>query len=444
MERTGNTSQPYRAKDIDACLPDFIIGHGKTSQTKILKSYVNEKVSANLVFCDMPGYKDTESILIDIATSVWINRIAEIANSIRFVLMIQRSTLSEDRGKPFRELLVLIVKLLRNKPQERPLEIAKSILFLFTHMSDPYEDEQEEEDSLKYIQNEVAQIINDVVQMIKISNKTPIELNLLRIINKHLNDKSRYVRVLNPITTNIREMAIFIHGFEQDGKYRGLVPLDKNSNSVQCALSSDIQLSVSYAVERLESDIKEAVVSKLEEKQAKLLNLIRLIDVFVKILKTSQVRAAYDRIMDMLIAEYEDCAKVMSKMIDSTVDSPSFHDILRDDDAKMIALVYKRLKLLLKIFEEFSIQQVQRKSPISDDDTASATIEIDLKIISHFEMEFARKCLYHKLEVLERMNTDVDYGKLFQGIKQLQSLSVLSSIFNGISLLLQLHIYVYK
>ncbi len=42
--------------------------------------------------------------------------------------------------------------------------------------------------------------------------------------------------------------------------------------------------------------------------------------------------------------------------------------------------------------------------------------------VSHIEIEFARKSLYHKLEVLKRMNTDGDYGKLFQGIKLLQSL----------------------
>jgi hypothetical protein len=42
--------------------------------------------------------------------------------------------------------------------------------------------------------------------------------------------------------------------------------------------------------------------------------------------------------------------------------------------------------------------------------------------VSHFEMEFARKSLYHKLEVVKRMSTYVDYGKLFQGFKLLQSL----------------------
>jgi energy-coupling factor transporter ATP-binding protein EcfA2 len=418
MERTGDTSQPYRAKVGSACLPDFAIGHGKTSQTKILKSYLDSRFTTDLVFCDLPGYKDTESIYIDIAVSVWINRIAKISKSIRLVLMIQMSTLLEARGGNFRELLTLMVKLLDYQPQRNPERISQSILFLFTHMSDPYLEEQSEEQSLEFIHNEVMEII-------KGTNKDDIDYKLLNIIADHIKDNSKYVRALNPITTNIEEMINFIRGYYiDDGEYRGLFALDKNV--VTCALSNDIQSSVTYSVERLESDIKDALISTLEEKQVKLSEQIQILILFDDILPIPVVHTVYIRVLDAMIAEYEDCVRCISKTIHSNVEESSFYDIIREDDANVIEFKFQKLKLLLTVF------QVIKNQEMLSDEIVVKISAIDFTIVSHLQIEFARKCFYHKIDLLERFYCDVDYGNLLEGVKQLQRLSILNSTFEGI------------
>ncbi len=111
-------------------LDEFRVGYQQRAMTKCVRPYYHPKTG--LVFCDMPGYKDTESFTVDIATAVWINDIARVSRSLRFVVLIRRSTLEEDRGGEFRDLMDLLTRLMKNKP----VDVVHSVMVMFTHMSD--------------------------------------------------------------------------------------------------------------------------------------------------------------------------------------------------------------------------------------------------------------------------------------------------------------------
>jgi hypothetical protein len=210
-----------------------------------------------------------------------------------------------------------------------------------------------------------------------------------------------------------------------------MIPLDRES--VQCALTHDIQLSVSFSIERLESDIKEAVVFSLAEKQSKLLELFRLSVVFCKILNTTLVHSALIRILDMVIENYDSCKQDISKMVSTDVTNFSRHNVIRDEEVRNIESKYKKLLLLLTILKESKENRdIKRILELTESTSLSSSLnQVDFDSASSIQLEYLRMIFFYKMDIIERVHNDVEYSMLLEELKHLKSLSLLNSIFHG-------------
>jgi hypothetical protein len=111
-------------------LVECCIGYQQRAMTKFVRPFYYPKTG--LVFCDMAGYKDTDIFTVDIATVVCINDIARVSRSLRFVVLIRRSTLEEDSGCEFCDLMDFLTRLMKNKS----VDVMPLMMVMFTHMSD--------------------------------------------------------------------------------------------------------------------------------------------------------------------------------------------------------------------------------------------------------------------------------------------------------------------
>lgn len=220
------SNKNYIPVNPELLLEEFKIGMMKRSQTKSVRLYTYNS-SDEIVFCDMPGYKDTDNRLIDIATSVWISQIAKVCKTLRLVFIIHGATLEEDRGAPFRDLMDLLTNLMKNEP----MEIGYGMLILFTHMSDQFNEERDENEILEYIDNTIRAISKAR------NHENNILMNLLRGFIKK---KTGHLQVLNPVTTNISEIVNFIK--------KKVAPLEAPAELIQCSFSADVDLAVSFAI----------------------------------------------------------------------------------------------------------------------------------------------------------------------------------------------------
>jgi hypothetical protein len=75
----------------------------------------------------MPGFEDTLSMEIDIATSIWLTEIAKRAKSIRFVALTSCTSLREDRGGSMRVVASFISNIISDFKK-----FQKSFCFLFS------------------------------------------------------------------------------------------------------------------------------------------------------------------------------------------------------------------------------------------------------------------------------------------------------------------------
>ena len=61
--------------DAEDALPEFMIGHGKSSQTKHILCHSRQRSEGDTVmYVDCPGYEDTASVEVDITTSVMLRK----------------------------------------------------------------------------------------------------------------------------------------------------------------------------------------------------------------------------------------------------------------------------------------------------------------------------------------------------------------------------------
>jgi energy-coupling factor transporter ATP-binding protein EcfA2 len=393
----------YEPVNSEMLLDDFKIGNIERSQTKSVRSY-RCSFDKQLVFCDLPGYKDTDSYHIDIATSVWIYQIAKVCKSLRFVFMIHGATLEEDKGDLFRDLMDLLTKLMRNDP----MEIGKGMLVLFTHMSDHFPEERDEEVVLNYIKGKIQAI----------SNATdPKKTILMRLFITFIAKKTGHVRVLNPVVTNIPELLTFIQ--------KGVCTLEHAQRLVQCSFSREVNLALSCAITKLETAIRDALISCLTEKQQSLPELVRLFFIFVSMLQTTTLQNSACSLIAEMVDEYITCRASVLGVVDSTV--PSKGEILGKEEVQLILPQYNKLKLLNQILQEIkTIFCLDSYEDHSSHKTLLDTILPD--DILMINLEFYRKCLFIKIDLVGEMAFAHDYSLAFEQFQNLSAISCLDGI----------------
>lgn len=395
----------YEPVDIQQLLPDFEIGNAERSKTKLIRSYSCIIDGKELVFCDMPGYKDTDSYNIDIATSVWINQIAKVCNSLRFVIMIHGATLEEDRGEPFRDLMNLMNKLMKNDPQN----IGKGMLILFTHMSDQFPEEREEEKVLSYINDKITNIMKAKKQECNI---------LMKILLTFIKQKTGHLRVLNPVTTNIDELRCFIR--------HEVIPRDNAEQFIQCSFSREIGLAVSQVSDHLETTIRSALISKDIENQQNIYELTNLYLIFASMLNTQALKNSALRLIEDILDKYIQCKASVLEIVDSTVRDNVEKKNISNEEVQQIIPDYHKLKFLIQVLQEVingnwinSLQEESHKKFIEN---------FDLDDLLNINLEFHKKCLLMKIDILGKFSSSLDYSPIFQQLQSLQAIESLGEI----------------
>ena len=116
--------------DIVNPLEGCAAGHGGDSLTRYLQCVVDPASSAgnNLVFCDTPGFEDTEGSVVDIANAVAISWSIRQCRSVRLVLLIDASMFASQRGVELNKLLQLFKRFLINA--DVILDSVKHVVFI--------------------------------------------------------------------------------------------------------------------------------------------------------------------------------------------------------------------------------------------------------------------------------------------------------------------------
>jgi hypothetical protein len=393
-ERGGVDGAAYSVPlDDKSFLPDFPVGYEQSSKTKMIRSYKHEL--SGMVFCDMPGYKDTSSFHVDISAAVWINDIARVAKTLRIVVLIHSATLIEDRGGNFRDLMTLLTKLMKGKPEM----VAPSCMFFFTHMSDGSNCELDEKELL----------VNIHKQMTAISRGKNHKKNfLMKILRDFISMGDQHVRVLNPVTTDIHQIITFLQ--------HTVHPLSLADSFLQCSLSSEIQLAVNYAMENMKTSIEGALIRSDLEKQNNILVLFRLLVVFVDLLKSQQYKTLLDETVADVAEKYKEYFDEIMAVVESKAGSDDGLSLVGKEKIELVVPMFPKLRILNQIFQEEASKGYAEQYKIRPD------------VMEEIQLDYHKKCLLIKLDVLGMMRTSLDdYSKVLKHIHNLQSLDLLSN-----------------
>jgi hypothetical protein len=99
--------------DVQDPIEGCAIGHGGDSRTRYLQSII-DPAGDSLVFCDTPGFEDTEGSSVDIANAVAISWTIRQCRSVRLVLLLDASLFGSARGVELNKLLQLFKRFLIN------------------------------------------------------------------------------------------------------------------------------------------------------------------------------------------------------------------------------------------------------------------------------------------------------------------------------------------
>ncbi|WP_425360854.1 hypothetical protein [Candidatus Tisiphia endosymbiont of Ceraclea dissimilis] len=129
---------------IDAMYPleNIAIGHKMTSETKI----PNKCLAKDLIIWDCPGFNDTDPVQ-EIANSFYIKRLFETTDQLKFVLVVDESNLSSNRGSIFLETLYNFIKSFKD------IESVEGISLVVTHV--------EKGTNIQHIINSIYPILRD-------------------------------------------------------------------------------------------------------------------------------------------------------------------------------------------------------------------------------------------------------------------------------------------
>ncbi|KAL3941493.1 MAG: hypothetical protein SGBAC_004162 [Bacillariaceae sp.] len=187
--------------DSQDALPDFAIGHEKMSQTKAFCSFVPEEQDGkeDVVYIDTPGFEDTHHEEIDVATSVMLSHIAKKCKSIRFVVLINYTSLLEDRGGAARSILRFTSAFVKDFSKDK-----KGFMFLFTHTNEISGVCDNITSSRKALQEELLRLKQG-------SNRSDKDvLDLLDFLTKSLHKGYLFADVLHPLESDFKALKTFI------------------------------------------------------------------------------------------------------------------------------------------------------------------------------------------------------------------------------------------
>lgn len=181
----------YEAVD---ALPDFEIGHAKSSQTKSFSCFVapsNEGNKKTTVYVDTPGFEDTDNQEIDIATSIMLSHIAKKCKTLKFVVLINFTSLLEDRGGAARSVLRFTRAVVKDFAKDK-----KSFMFLFTHTNE-----------IKGISSSIdsarTALKDEILRLMAGTNTHDADLlKLLDFMEKSLKKGYPFVDILHPVDTD--------------------------------------------------------------------------------------------------------------------------------------------------------------------------------------------------------------------------------------------------
>lgn len=291
--------EPLDRKD-DKYLKEFTVGHGQASTTKHIRAYTS---ATGLVFCDLPGFKDTHSNIIDISTSVWIKKIAGVCKSIRLIFMVPMSMLRIVRGGMFNLEMQQFANLLKEGPEN----YQNSMYFIFTHKENTLSEEaalKEAVKSLKGLKKESSHegarsMIDVIIQHIKrvTKERQPLDSNL--------------VRILSPTDTNISDMVHCIN--------HTVVPLPKDT--VRCSLTNEAAMAVGLAYNKLQQTVRDALFSVLPEKQNKLIGLIQSCTLLSELVSEdkNETKNKLSSIVQEVHTEHSKCKQQLLTLLNYTV-----------------------------------------------------------------------------------------------------------------------------
>ena len=400
--RHESSNNVYCVVENERYLPNFEVGYERCSKTKCVRSYYHEP--SGLVFCDFPGYKDTNSCHTDIATAVWINDIARVCKSLRFALLIHYGSLFDEKGNSFRDLMTLMTKLMKNDP----MSLSKSIMVFFTHASDFVNEERDEDVALLEIEEEIKQIS---LAFGKAEHKKNYCMKLIRSC---ITMNNGHVRILNPVTTDVQKIVDFLT--------HQTIPIESAENYVQCSLPREVELAVRFAMTKLDSAVKEALFSINVEKQANLHDLMRLMLALTKMLGKEKYQEALNCTLESVSSEYGLCKESIMYVVDSTcMSNSSLHEnttvvgnrkvsILGKEEVESVVPKFKKLKLLHKILQEVEIYN---------------GIGVGSNDVTNIQLEYHRKLLLFKIDALGMIQTTLDFAIVFyqlENIKYLENL----------------------
>eukprot|EP01031_Cornospumella_fuschlensis_P024805 gene24805-29975_t len=381
----------YDAVNKEEVLEEFVIGHVERSTTKQIRSYVSP---SGLVFCDLPGYKDTDDYNVDVATSLWIRKIANICKSLRFVFLIHYAALEENRGEPFRDLMKLIAGLINEKYEAA----MRSSLILFTHLSDRQTTEREESEALEAIQKKIQAVGSG-----KLGCKRTMSMSKLIVLLK-VNNRG-HVRVFNPATSKAQEYFDFISN--------SLLPFADSSENVKCSLAAEVNLAVTLAINKLETSINEALISSLPDKQAELPRLLRLAQELEAMLDSSAtlsniLRAVMEKIAIKMKIYHQRIFAVLDRV---TLENSSHKMLLGEQEIFEIIPLLSQLKTFCQV--TMSNMQLGGSSE-------------SLDVVQELYIEYRKRCLLLALAIHTSLQqSSRNYEDLHRLLSNVRSLHLL-------------------
>eukprot|EP01031_Cornospumella_fuschlensis_P025016 gene25016-30218_t len=385
----------YDAVNKEEVLEEFVIGHMEKSTTKQIRSYASP---SGLVFCDLPGYKDTDDYNVDVATSLWIRKIACICKSLRFVFLIHYAALEENRGEPFRDLMKLISGLINEKYEAA----MRSSLILFTHLSDRQPTEREESEALEAIQKKIEAVGNG-----KQGCKRTMFMSKLIVLLKVKN--LGHVRVFNPATSKAQEYFDFIRNT--------LLPFADSSENVKCSLAAEVNLAVTLAINKLETSINEALISSLPDRQAELPRLLRLAQELEAMLDSSAtlsniLRAVMEKIAIKMKIYHQKIFAVLDRV---TLENSSHKMLLGEQEIFEIIPLLRQLKTFCQVTMSHAQLGGSSKS---------------LDVVQELYIEYRKRRLLLALAIHTSLQqSSRDYEHLYRLLSNVRSLHLLEKEF---------------
>eukprot|EP00980_Cylindrotheca_fusiformis_P025927 scaffold14918_cov77-Cylindrotheca_fusiformis.AAC.1 len=216
---SGNIVEKSVYEAVDA-LPNFEIGHAKSSHTKSFCCFVPPKgeKKRSTVYVDTPGFEDTDNQEIDIATSIMLSHIAKKCKTLKFVVLVNYTSLLEDRGGAARSILKFTRAFVKDFGKDK-----QSFLFLFTHT-----------DEIKGISGDLNSakktLLDEILRLIDGTNKSDSDLLcLLSFMKTSLLNGLPFVDILHPLDTNFETLKLRIESVMR--------PIREPTISTNCGLT---------------------------------------------------------------------------------------------------------------------------------------------------------------------------------------------------------------